>query len=93
MIYLDSSAWSAIISGIALVAAVISPVLTTIINNHFQSKATSHKYYVEHRAEIIENYIRYAGSISRRSQSSDDYRGYGQYCKEIYLYIPENLWS
>lgn len=89
---MDSSVWSAIISGIALVAAVISPVLTTIINNHFQNKVSHRRYYDEHRAEVIENYIRYAGMISRHSQSSEDFRGYGQYCKEVYLYLPESFW-
>lgn len=89
---MDSAAWSAIISGIALIAAVISPVLTTIINNSHQTKNNNRNYYESHRAEVIESYIRYTGSMSNMCSSSEDFRQYGKYSKEIYLYLPENLW-
>ena len=84
--------WSAIISGIALVAAVISPILTAIINNRHEIKMYNQRYYKEHRADVIENYIRYTGSISKHSATSEDFRQYGKYSKEIYLYLPDDLW-
>ena len=90
---MSSEIWSAIISGIALIAAVISPVITTVINNQHRTKADKHTYFEAHRAEVIENYIRHTGSISKMSSSSEDFRLYGKYSKEIYLYLPENLWS
>ena len=89
---MDSSTWSAIISGIALVAAVLSPIFTTKNNNHYQTKNNRIKYFDEHRAEVIENYIRYTGSVTKFSSLTDDFRSYGKYSKEIYLYLHEDLW-
>lgn len=85
--------WSVIISGIALLAAILSPVITTIINNIHETKMSNRRYYQEHRAEVIENFIRYAGAINELTGRDFDFREYGKCSKEIYLYIPEELWS
>ena len=84
--------WNAVFTGIALVAAIISPIVTAIINNHYQAKMKRLQFFDEHRAEVIENYIRFTGSINKMSAGYETYCKYGQYSKEIYLYISEDLW-
>lgn len=86
-------AWSAIISGIALVAAVLSPVITAIVNNKYQSKINRQKYFDEHRAQVIENYIQSVGELCEDVDRESFRRAYGRNSKEIYLYLPQELWS
>ena len=85
--------WSAIISGIALVAAVLSPVITAIVNNTHQSKIDRQRYFDEHRAQVIENYIRSVGELCEDVDREQFRRSYGKNSKEIYLYLPESLWG
>lgn len=85
--------WSIVISAVTLVAAIISPIITTQLNNRFQMRVHRQRFYDEHRAETIENFVRSVGQLC-----SDDGRiqflgEYGKNCTEIYLYIPENLWD
>jgi len=89
---MNSSDWSAIISAITLLAAILSPVVTTIINNRHQAKLKKQAFFDSHRAEVIENFIRYTGSVNEVSSYAEDFREYGKRSKEIYLYIPEHLW-
>lgn len=84
--------WNAVFTGIALVAAIISPIVTAIINNHYQTKMKRLQFFDEHRAEVIENYIRFTGSVSKMSSGFEEFRNFGKYSKEIYLYVSEDLW-
>ena len=93
VIKLPIEAWSVIISGIALVAAVFSPVITAIVNNKYQSKINRQKYFDEHRAQVIENYIQSVGELCEDVDRESFRRAYGKNSKEIYLYIPESLWE
>lgn len=87
------SVWAVVISTCTLFATVISPIITTILNNRYQMKIRNQDFYDRHRAEVIENYIRYAGSLSKQSSATDDFRNFGKYSKEIYLYLPEKFWG
>lgn len=89
---METLSWSAIISGIALMTAIISPVITSIINNNHQIKIKNIEYYSEHRAKVIEDYIRVVGGLSTDAIYEQYLGAYGKCSKEIYLYIPEKLW-
>ena len=84
---------SDIISGIALIAAILSPVITAVIQNSHESKMHKQKFYDEHRATAIENYIKATGTINHYGISNELLEEYGKYSKEIYLYAPEYLWK
>ena len=82
---------AAIISGIALVAAIISPMLTTLIKNKHETKMYMAKFYIHHRAEVIERYVSSVGAVIH-GQLTEDLREYGKHAGEIYVYVPERLW-
>ncbi len=86
-----SSVWSAIISGITLLAAIFSPIITAWLNNRHQREIFNNKFYTEHRAGVIENYI---NSASRyiHSQQHEDCAVFGTYSAEIYLHVSDDLW-
>ena len=83
--------WSGIASTIALITAIISPIITTILNNRHQIKMHNINFYESHRAEAIENYLKATGyAIQDQSSLSEQY---GKHLAEIYLYLPEELWD
>ena len=85
------------ISVILGIAAIISPVLTAIINNHHQLKMKKseeakvlYERSVLYKREIIENYLRFAGKcIACGSESAvPEYR---EYYYLALLYVPGEL--
>lgn len=83
--------WTSIISGITLLAAIFSPVITTIVNNRFAAKRYKAEYYERHRAEVIEKYIQSAGKAIKHS-NSDAFQQFGESAMEIYFYINPDQW-
>jgi hypothetical protein len=85
--------WSAVISGIALIVAISSPIINSIINNKFQLKLNKQRFLVEHRAEVIEKFVHSVGELCGDIEREQFLREYSKNSSEIYLYIPENLWE
>lgn len=81
---------TAILSGIALVASVLSPVLSTIFTNRHQRKLYDRQFYLEHRAKVIEEYLAATGAVIRDSGDAN-LADYGKCSGEIYLYVPQEL--
>lgn len=88
---LNSITWSAIISGIALVAAVLSPVITTILTNRHQDKVWVRENYTRHKAEVIERYVQNTG-VALKEQLAKNLENYGNSFGEIFFYVPKELW-
>lgn len=82
---------AAIISAIALLSSILSPVLVALINNRHLRKTAELNFYVQHRAEAIENYLSAAGEAIH-DPSDKALPNYGKYAGEIYFHIPERLW-
>ncbi len=89
---MDAGLISCIIAGISLVASVSSAVVAPLVNNHYQSKSFEIEYYVKHRSEVIENYLKCCGAYLY-CQGHAQAEKYGQALSEIYMYIPEKHWS
>lgn len=86
---MGAAVWSTIIAIIALAVSVLSPVITTLVNNHHQRKSREWEFYEEHKAHAIENYLRCAGAVleSGRGDASE----YGKSMGEILLYVSDSL--
>lgn len=85
------------ITAIIAVCSLISPIVTTLINNHHQKvmkqleyREKEKSYKLERKRQIYENYIRAAGScvqlLSRETLSE-----FGKYSSQILCYVPEDL--
>jgi hypothetical protein len=81
--------WSIVISGIALVVSVLSPLLSTIASNRHQRKMNRMEFFDKHRAEVIEGYLKYASIASAMRIGIPN--EYFSYYSEIFLYAPEPL--
>lgn len=82
---------SIVISAIALVVSVISPVLTTLVNNYQRNKEFEQEFFTKHRAEVIERYINSVGSFARTGDLTF-LAEYGKSYGEIFLYVDKSLW-
>ncbi|MEG2522293.1 MAG: hypothetical protein RSA49_05405 [Anaerovoracaceae bacterium] len=83
---------SAIISGIALVVAILSPAITSYMNNRHEYKMYRLRFYEKHRAEAIEDYIRCTGAVILEP-TKDNFTAYGKCYGEIFLYTPQKMWD
>lgn len=83
--------WSAILSGLALILSISSPMITACINNHHQLKMHKINFYYSHRAGAIERYIASVGKLIY-CDNSENRTEHGKCLGEIYLYIPSELW-
>ena len=81
--------WSEIFAGAALLLAVFSPVITACINARTQKVARESTFYLHHRAEVIENYVRYTGAYIRFNDTVNE--NYGAAYGEILLYVSGEL--
>lgn len=88
---LESLNWSAVISGIALIVAIISPVVTTILNNRHQDKMWIRDNFSRHKTEVIENYVKSTGTVLKKA-TTDTLADYGNCYGEIFFYTPESVW-
>lgn len=79
------------------VCAILSPVITAIINNHHQKvmkqleyKHLEHEEQSQHEREVCEAYVRAAGSCIHRTDV-DAVRKYGEQFGLVVYYAPEDI--
>ena len=89
---ISSIPWTAIISGVTLIAAILSPILTTIINNRYQLKLRKSEFLEKHKAEVIENYLKNVGAVIN-NPSNENFEKFGFNSKEVYLYVSTDHWT
>ena len=89
---MNSFDWSAVISGIALIVAIISPIATTILANRHQDKVWNRSNYTLHRSDVIEQYIKNTGALLK-SSSRHELADYGKYYGEIFFYTSAEEWE
>ena len=100
---MDSNNLSIIISVAALALSIVSPVVSAWISGHYKMKEKeidlnhdrelqSKRFYLQHKADVIENYIRTAGTVIKSNGSPGDKQKFGEAMGEIYFYIPEAQW-
>lgn len=89
----------AVITAVVAVAAVISPMFTTFINNYFQLKLRKLDFEEErlnntvyHKREIFEKYLFYSGRLLCTG-FADDYPPYYSYYHQALLYVDDQLAS
>lgn len=56
--------WSAAAAWIALIVAIISPVITTVLNNRFQLKLKDRELMVRRKLDVIEGYLKAVSDAS-----------------------------
>lgn len=85
------------ITAIIAICALVSPIITTLINNHHQKVMKQLEYQEEekvHNAErkrqIYENYIRAAGSCVQML-CRENLSEFGKYSSQILCYVPDDM--
>lgn len=85
------------VSVIVAVVAVISPIFTAIINNHYQlklkkleTKQEDYKQTVLYKRDIFENYLRYLNDVVQ-NPTNESLSKYAQYYPLAYVYLPQNV--
>ena len=85
------------ISVIVALCAIISPVLTAIINNRYLAKSEESKQKQKsyenttlHKREVFENYMMYAGQCIYYSDP-DALKNYGKYYSPVLMLVPVHL--
>ena len=93
---------STIIAIAALLFSLASPIASEWIRGYYSMKekeleaeitrkAQNRVFYSQHRAEVIEAFIRSAGQVIK-SHTRENYAQFGACSGEIYLYLDEKLW-
>lgn len=87
----------ATITAAIAVAAIVSPIITALINNHYQVKLRKLDYVDEqlkntvyHKRDIFEKYLHYSGRLLYTG-SPDDYMLYYSYYFQALLYVDDEL--
>lgn len=94
---------SLIIALAALALSILSPLASAWISGHYRIKEIElqqkheqererQSFYIQHRAEVIEKYIRSAGAVIY-AKSSGDLREFGEVAGEIYFYLDKSEWT
>lgn len=85
------------ISVIVALCAIISPILTAIINNRYQTKIRLIEHLQQeqkdiflHRRNIYENYLKYAGRCIYYADH-DALKDYGEYYYSALIYAPPDI--
>lgn len=85
------------ISIVVAICAIISPILTAIINNHYQYKLRKlddekelRKTSAIYKRDVLENYLKYLGQCHVRA-TADSEANYGKYYFLAYLYAPSDV--
>ena len=95
--------YSLIIAIAALLFSVASPVISEWLRGRFSLKqkeldakinreTQNRIFYSQHRAEVIESFIRSAGQVIK-SHTRENYAQFGACSGEIYLYLDKKLWG
>ena len=83
---------SALAAWIALIVAIISPILTAIINNHHQTKMKKIEIPIASKLKIIEDYLSRAGQIIYHNGEAST-ESYSIAIGRIYSASPRFLWE
>ena len=83
---------SALAAWIALIVAIISPILTAIINNHHQTKMKKIEMSIASKLKIIEDYLSSAGQIIYHNGEAST-ESYSISIGRIYSAAPRFLWE
>ena len=83
---------SALAAWIALIVAIISPILTAIINNHHQTKMKKIEMSIASKLKIIEDYLSSAGQIIYHNGEAST-ESYSIAIDRIYSASPRFLWE
>lgn len=83
---------SALAAWIALIVAIISPILTAIINNHHQTKMKKIEMSIASKLKIIEDYLSSAGQIIYHNGEAST-ESYSIAIGRIYSASPRSLWE
>ena len=78
------------LSGAALILSILSPVITAIINSYTQKREREAVFYLHHKADVIENYVRFTGQYIKTG-GAEHLPAYGAAYGEIQLYISSEL--
>ena len=89
--------FSSLVTSIVALSAIVSPIITTIINNKhilklraLDDKRIKYEESTKYKQSIIENYIKYAGRcISHADQ--EPIRDYGEYYFLALTYAPNDI--
>lgn len=83
---------TAIAALITAIAAIIAPVITSVINNKYQLKMKKLELYEAKRIESINKYVslicKYINNISGYTEKE-----FAEYMQAIYLYAPKSVWK
>lgn len=83
---------STLAAWIALIVAIISPILTAIINNYHQTKMKKIEMSIASKLKIIEDYLSCTGQVIHHHGDAD-IEAYGTAVGKIYLASPRFLWE
>lgn len=83
---------SALAAWIALIVAIISPILTAIINNHHQTKMKKIEMSIASKLKIIEDYLSSAGQVIYHNGEAST-ESYSIAIGRIYSASPRFLWE
>ena len=83
---------SALAAWIALIVAIISPILTAIINNRHQTKMKKIEMSIASKLKIIEDYLSSAGQIIYHNGEAST-ESYSIAIGRIYSAFPRSLWE
>lgn len=83
---------SALAAWIALIVAIISPILTAIINNHHQTKMKKIEMSTASKLKIIEDYLSSTGQVIYH-HDNPDIEAYSTTVGKIFSASPQDLWG
>ncbi len=79
-----------VLSGAALLLAIASPIITSIINSYTQKREREAIFYLQRKAEIIENYVHCTGQYLQY-KTLENAATYGAAYGEVLLYLSDDL--
>lgn len=87
---INNIGWDSIIAWIALIVAIVSPIITTIISNCHHSKIKKIEIIEQRGLEIIEHYLAVTSREILTTGISDEYKK----CYTLmFLYAPQKIHS
>ena len=85
------------ITAIIAICALVSPIATTLINNHHQKSMKKLEYQeqekqrkIERKREIYEDYVRAAGACIQHA-NPEALLEFGRHSAQILCYVPDDL--
>ena len=82
--------WSAVAAWIALAVAIISPILTAIINNVHERKMKKLEFALSREVDMVSEYLDITSREILISGISDNYN---KIYSKIFFYVPNSAWA